>query len=343
MATTFKFTLEADGFSAIDLPVSSFSYRSSRETFTGTCIVEGHDYSAEIADRIAGDLKLFQVIDGTSTEVFSATITDTDITQTTGTKNISITFDSGTYSQSVFAAAITVDNIISGFHIKGTYAEWNIPYIDPSFQHVMFVDYQGIEYYVSDIAVSGNADSATTALNEGDPYIVYDNAGCATPFGHYFTLSNSCAVHYSSPRRLLDWDDYNILDNYIRVIYINFEYFVSPPNPDGPGVLEKITYLRVITRDPIDNLTFDGTSHHGAICSIAKGEFKFDEVADTMSNYEYVQVPCNASIPQTDGFRGSGYHTLRVLYFCPSDAPDIDVYFYESLTLFEDAPFDPWA
>jgi len=167
---TYDIILSADGFSDLSLPVSSFTWRSSADSFTGSFVIQGHDYSQEISDRSAGTLTFFQNNDtiGVSTEIFEATIDRIDTYISPRSRTYSIQFTGGAYTQTAYATALEIDGLISYAALQDSNWSWRVPEIDPQLQHGITVEYDSIEYYIGDVSVFYGAGSfGYVTLNEG--------------------------------------------------------------------------------------------------------------------------------------------------------------------------------
>jgi hypothetical protein len=302
MATTYKFTLEDTGLDAINLPCSSFSYRSSSESASGSLIIEGHDYSAEIADRIAGDLKLIKTVDGADTEIFTAEIDSMNTFLSPESSTFSIEFSFDSYTQTKYSSALSIDGLIS--YAAQQNSEWSFRThdIDPQIQHGISVEYDSIDYYIADITVNYSADSGgTMTLNEGAESQSESGSGATCTF-EILTgvpviseLNNSCAVSIISTGGRLIYDGYSIINpDWGRCKYYTFELLA-----------ESVVTIEITGSMP--DLTFDGVSHSGFECTIASGEFT---AFYGLSLYSISKIYCGDIFTATLSI---GLYTIRLI------------------------------
>ena len=168
MATLYQIVLSKPTFTDILLPVSSFSYRQTGEGLTGSMVVEGFDYSAEISAMFDGTLTLSQIVDGVSTEVLTASIERIDTYISTVSQKYTILFESGTFSQTAYASALQIDDLISFAALQDSSWSWRISENDPKLQVGCLVKYDGIDYYIGDMSVFYSADGfGFVTINEG--------------------------------------------------------------------------------------------------------------------------------------------------------------------------------
>jgi len=147
--TTYKITLEDDGYDAIILDASSFSYRAtSNGSRTGSVVVKGLDDADDIADRSGGDLKLYKTVDGSDSLIL------------TGTLDVINTF-LGPTEKSL------------GFDFEFNFEEsFRVPTLESYYQPNTTVIFDGVAYGIGDISVSasvtGGSITVSTTLNEGE-------------------------------------------------------------------------------------------------------------------------------------------------------------------------------
>jgi len=301
MATTYKITLSADGYSTIELPVSSFSYRSSNENSTGSCVVEGHAYSAEIADRIGGSLVLAKLVDGVETEILSATIDSLSTMINPDVKSYSIEFTFTAYSQTKYSTALPIDSLITSAANKSSKWSFSIPDIDPQIQHGIYIEYDSIEYYIADVSVSYLAGSfGSMALNEGAEPPQEAGSGVTCTFeildGVPITaeLNNSCAIYMQSVTGGLNYDGYYIVAMWGRSKYYQFE-------------LDAEAEVLITVTGSMTDLAWSGVYHSGFECTIATGEFT---AFYGMKDYAFSRIYCGGSFT---GTLPAGIYTIRLI------------------------------
>jgi hypothetical protein len=166
---TYKISLEADGFSAIELPVSSFNYSSSSVSFSGSFMIQGHDYASEIAERATGGvITLIQTVDGVDTDFFEADVDQIDTFLSTDSNTYQISFTDGDYSQSAYSGPYTIDDKISFASFQSASWSFRISELTPDIQHGISASYQGIDYYISDVNYNYDSESfGFLTMNEG--------------------------------------------------------------------------------------------------------------------------------------------------------------------------------
>jgi len=165
----YIFTLSADGYDTIELDVSSFSYRATSESKTGSLVIEGTDDSESISERAEnGTLTLTKRKTGVDTEILTATIDNIDIVYgtTSNTINMNFTFN---FSGSILGSPLVIDNLVSYMELSGGSYSFRLSEIQDYIQNGMSVEYDSIERYIDEINTQYNADSfGYVTLNEGD-------------------------------------------------------------------------------------------------------------------------------------------------------------------------------
>jgi len=202
MTTLYQIVLSAGGFDDLPLPVSSFTWQATSETFTGSMVVEGFDLAAGINDRLAGTLTLSRTVDGSATEILTASIDRIDSYISTTSEKYTILFDTGVWSQTAYATAYAIDSLVSFAALQDSTWSWRIPAIDPQLQEGITVEYNGIDYFIGDMNAFYSGDGfGYVTINQGDETptnncYVYDALyPCGT---EGFTIGNIVNTNFSS-------------------------------------------------------------------------------------------------------------------------------------------------
>ena len=327
---TYKITLEADGFSAIELPVSSFNYSSSSESFSGSFIIQGHDYASEIADRATGGVvTLIQTVDGVDTDFFEADVDQIDTFLSTDSNTYQISFTDGTYSQSAYSGSYVIDDKLSFASFQSANWSFRISELTPDIQHGISVSYNGIDYYITDVNYNYDSDSfGFLTLNEGIRSVEAEGTAllCITDVSVGDSIddefSDSCYVNKWANPFPIWWQRYFIYEgryNYIDMTTTDsYNCFIKTYQL----TLADETSLSIAITSSLDELSITEYDAEGVVLQGARGfECLIADTEITGVYYQDIIDDVFIKIGANGLFSGTlpaGIYTIKCLYWALS-------------------------
>ena len=154
-----------DGVDSVLIPnMSSFTYRATAESTTGSAVIEGMDYASTIAAYTK--IRIDQVVDGVAAEMFTADVTGLSEYHSPGSDTYSIAFEDLVFAAT--AADMVVDSKVSYAALQN-YWSFRINELTPSLQPGIGATYDGVEFYIGEVTAFWSADGfGYTTLTETD-------------------------------------------------------------------------------------------------------------------------------------------------------------------------------